>query len=406
MIYHPELDTLTVAHLDCDSFYASVEKRDDPSLIDKPVIVGGAQRGVVTAACYVARKYGVHSAMPMFKALRLCPDAVVIRPDMSKYARVGREVKELMRSVTPLVESLSIDEAFLDLGGTERLHHGSAARTLAHLTLRIEEALGISITVGLSYNKSLAKIASTLDKPRGYSVVGRGDAWNFLRRLPVSRLWGVGKVMQQRLERDGIRAVGDIQDLTEDELVRRYGEIGKRFAWLSRGEDTRPVDPSGNRKSLSAETTFSKDLSAPEELSARLWSLSEKVSARLKDEGIGGRVVTLKLKTARFKTLTRRTTLSHPTVLADTIFRTADALLAREATGAPYRLIGVGVSDYAPIAECDPIDLADPDADRRRKVETAIDGLRARFGADAIGKGRRLPRPGRAPAAETRPVRK
>lgn len=190
LIFHRELHSLKIAHIDCDAFYASVEKRDDPSLRDRPVIVGGAQRGVVSAACYIARIKGVHSAMPMFQARKLCPDAVVIRPDMQKYSAVGRQIRTLMQATTPLVEPVSIDEAFLDLSGTERLHHGSPAATLIKLIQSIEAECGITASVGLSYNKSLAKLASDLDKPRGFAILGRHDAPAFLGELPVNKIWG------------------------------------------------------------------------------------------------------------------------------------------------------------------------------------------------------------------------
>ena len=243
LLAHPELDTLAIAHIDCDAFYATIEKRDDPSLTDKPVIVGGGKRGVVSAACYVSRTYGVHSAMPMFKALKACPDAVVIRPDMRKYVAVGREVRALMLETTPLVEPLSIDEAFLDLSGTERLHGASPARTLVRLIRGIEETLGITASVGLSYNKSLAKIASDLDKPRGFAVIGRAEAQSFLEGQPVGLIWGVGKALQRRLTGDGIRTIGQLRALDEGALTARYGAIGKRLAHVCRGKENRQVNP-------------------------------------------------------------------------------------------------------------------------------------------------------------------
>lgn len=389
-VAHPELDTLSIAHLDCDSFYASVEKRDNPNLLDKPVLVGGQKRGVVMAACYVARKYGVHSAMPMFKALRACPDAVVIPPDMAKYGRIGRDIREMMRDVTPQIEPISIDEAFLDLTGTERLHGGSPARTLAKLTADIERRHGISVSIGLSHNKFLAKLSSALNKPRGFTVVGRAETVPFLARQPVSSIWGVGAVLQRRLERDGLALIGDLQAFDETELTRRYGQIGHRLARFSHGIDTRPVETESARKSLSSETTFAEDIRDPALLKRILWRQTEKVSAGLKKEGIGGRTVTLKLKTANFKVRTRARTLPYPTRLADVIYAASAPLIDREADGIAFRLLGIGLSDFAPADHCDPIDLADPDSQRRKQVETTLDGLRARFGSDAIGKGRRL----------------
>lgn len=389
-VSHPELNQLSIAHLDCDSFYASVEKRDNPTLVDKPVLVGGQKRGVVMAACYVARRYGVHSAMPMFQALRACPDAVVVKPDMAKYGRIGRDIRRMMRDVTPLVEPVSIDEAFLDLTGTERLHGGSPAQTLLRLSSDISAQHGITVSIGLSHNKFLAKLSSGLNKPSGFTVIGRNETVTFLKSQPVSRIWGVGKVLQRRLERDGITQIGQLQEISAEALTRRYGEIGKRIAGLSHGRDNRKVVPGAGRKSLSSETTFAEDISDMSGLSRILWRQTEKVSAGVKKEDIGGRTVTLKLKTSRFATRTRSRTLPHPTQLADTIFAAAEPLLRKEADGTAYRLLGIGLSEFAPAEYCDPIDLADPDLQRRKKVEGAVDDLRARFGRDAIGKGRML----------------
>ena len=390
IVKHLELNTLSTAHIDCDSFYASVEKRGNPDLTDKPVLVGGRKRGVVMAACYVARRYGVHSAMPMFKALKACPGAVVIPPDMKKYSIVGRAVREMMRNVTPLVEPISIDEAFLDLAGTERLHGSSPARTLARLAADIHDEHGITVTVGLSHNKFLAKFASSLNKPHGFTVIGREETVSFLADQPVSRIWGVGRVFQTRLERDGITRIGQLQGYAETELARRYGEIGGRLARFARGRDNRKVVPGSGRKSLSSETTFSEDIADGQKLKRILWRQTEKVSAGVKKEEIGGRTVTLKLKTSRFAIHTRSRTLPHPTQLADVIFAAAAPLLEKEANGTPYRLLGVRLSEFEPADRCDPIDLADPDSQRRKQVETAVDDLRARFGTDAIGKGRML----------------
>lgn len=390
LISHAELPSLTIAHLDCDSFYASVEKRDNPELMDKPVLVGGQKRGVVMAACYVAREFGVHSAMPMFKALRACPDAVVVKPDMAKYGRIGRDIREMMRTVTPLVEPISIDEAFLDMTGTERLHGGSPARTLAGLVEEIEKRHGITVSIGLSHNKFLAKLSSGLNKPHGFTVIGRAETVTFLAGQPVSRIWGVGKVLQRKLERDGITMIGQLQQMSPEDLTHRYGEIGSRIARLAQGSDTRKVVPGSSRKSLSSETTFADDISDPERLSRILWRQAEKVSAGVKKENIGGRTVTLKLKTARFAIRTRSRTLPRPTQLADAIYAAAAPMLSKETDGTAFRLLGIRLSEFAPQEDCDPIDLADPDSQRRKKAEGALDDLRARFGSDVIGKGRRL----------------
>ena len=393
---HDELASLAIAHIDCDAFYASIEKRDAPDLRDKPVIVGGGRRGVVSAACYIARRYGVRSAMPMFKARRACPQAVVIAPDMRKYAQVGRQVREILKSYTPLVEPLSLDEAFLDLSGTDRLHGGAPARTLALIVRRIEAEVGVSASIGLSYNKSLAKIASDLDKPRGFAVIGRAEARDFLAGQPVSIIWGAGRALQRKLAKDGIISVAQLQQMDQDELVARYGAMGLRMAQLARGVDPRQVTPNAPTKSVSSETTFADDIGDAEELDRILWQQCERVAARLKASGLAGGTVTLKLKTADFQIRTRSQSLPNPTQLADTIYRHCQRLLRREADGTRYRLLGAGVSQLVADAHADPLDLADPGAGQRAEAERALDRVRERFGSEAIRKGRGLARSGRS----------
>jgi DNA polymerase-4 len=388
--FPPRLHELPIAHIDCDAFYAAVEKRDNPDLADKPVIIGGGTRGVVSTACYIARIRGVKSAMPMFKALDACPDAVVIKPDMAKYASVGRQVRTLMQELTPLVEPLSIDEAFLDLSGTARLHGMSPARALARLIGRIEAEIGISASVGLSHTKYLAKLASDLDKPRGFFVLGPDECVEFLRDKPVSFIWGVGKAMQDKLNGDGIRLIGQLQTMEKNDLMRRYGSMGARLYHLSRGEDARSVSSRQESKSISAETTFNADISGFDELERILWKLSEKVSRRAKHEAMAGLTVTLKLKTAGFKTRTRNTTLSEPTALASRMFDAARPMLQREADGkTAFRLIGVGISHLSPLAQEDPAGGGlDQRAASQARAELAMDRLREKFGAQAIEKGR------------------
>ncbi|CAD7032702.1 DNA polymerase IV [Pseudorhizobium endolithicum] len=387
VIHHPELYDLTIAHIDCDAFYAAVEKRDNPDLADKPVIIGGGKRGVVATACYIARINGVRSAMPMFKALEACPDAVVIRPDMEKYARVGRQVRQLMLDLTPLVQPLSIDEAFLDLHGTEKLHHDPPARILAKLAKRVEAEIGITISIGLSYCKFLAKVGSDLQKPRGFSVLGQGEAMEFLASRPVTTIWGVGKAFNSVLEADGIRMIGQLQAMEESDLMRRYGSMGQRLYRLARGIDDRDVHPNDPAKSVSAETTFFEDISRHEELVPILRRLSEKVSTRLKKHAVAGQTVVLKLKTSDFKSRTRNRRLEDPTQLADRIFRTSLSLLERETDGTKFRLIGIGVTDLRDPAQADPPDLVDPSAARRAAAEAAMDRLRNRFGKAAVETG-------------------
>ena len=391
---HPELYRLHLAHIDCDAFYAAVEKRDNPELKDKPLIIGGGKRGVVSTACYIARINGVRSAMPMFKALEACPDAIVISPNMEKYVKVGREVRAMMQALTPLVEPLSIDEAFLDLSGTERLHGLPPALVLARFALAVEKEIGITVSAGLSYCKFLAKVASDFRKPRGLSVIGEAEAVGFLAEQPVTLIWGVGKAFAAVLERDGIRMIGQLQTLERNELMRRYGTMGDRLFHLSRGMDQRVVHPDQDAKSVSAETTFDTDLASAADLVPILRALSEKVSARLKKAGIAGRTVVLKLKTQDFKIRTRNRQLSDPTRLADRIFQTGLQLLAKETDGTKFRLLGIGVSDLSDDARADPPDLVDVQARKRAMAEGAIDTLRDKFGRHAVetgytfGKGR------------------
>jgi DNA polymerase-4 len=387
LLAHRRLHEFAIAHVDCDAFFAAIEKRDDPSLADKPVIIGGGRRGVVSTACYIARIHGVRSAMPMFKALAACPDAVVIRPNMEKYAKAGREVRAMMRALTPLVEPLSIDEAFLDLSGTAELHGASPAVTLARFARKVETEIGITVSVGLSGNKFLAKIASDLEKPRGFSVLDPADAVAFLASRPIGFIWGVGKATQAQLERDGLRTIAQVQALDETTLMRRYGPLGQRLARLSRGEDSRAVVPEREAKSVSSETTFDTDIADRSVLETVLHRLSEKVSARLKKGGIGGHTITLKLKTPDFRILTRARRLNDPTQLADRIYRAAVELLVRELDGRRFRLLGVGVGDLVPAERCDPPDLVDEAAARRAKAERAVDTLRAKFGKSVVEKG-------------------
>ncbi|HEX4041675.1 MAG TPA: DNA polymerase IV [Xanthobacteraceae bacterium] len=384
LVRHDELDALSIAHIDCDAFYATIEKRDDPALAAEPVIVGGGKRGVVATACYVARTFGVKSAMPMFEALRLCPHAKVVRPNMEKYVKAGREVRQMMLALTPLVEPLSIDEAFLDLSGTARLHGMAPAKALARFAADVEKELKITVSIGLACNKFLAKVASDLDKPRGFAVLGQGEAAAFLAAKPVSFIFGVGKVGAACLARDGLHRIADLQRVPEIELTRRYGEEGRRLSRLSRGLDERLVSAERETKSVSSETTFEQDIADFRALEKILWSLAEDVSARLKTKELAGATVTLKLKTADFKIRTRARSLDAPTQLAARIFAASRGLLEREADGTRYRLLGVGLSALAAADEADPADLVDG---RAAQAEHAVDKVRARFGEAAVIRG-------------------
>jgi len=329
--------------------------------------------------------------MPMFKALAACPDAVVIRPEMAKYREVGRAVRVEMRRLTPLVEPLSIDEAFLDLGGTERLHGACPAQLLAALARRVESALGVTVSIGLSYNKFLAKLASDLDKPRGFAVIGRAEAVRFLADKPVGWLWGVGAAMQHRLAADGITLIGQLAAIGERDLVARYGRVGARLAHLARGDDERRVDPGGRARSISAETTFAQDEADAEALTRNLWPLCERVAARLRDTCLAAGTVTLKLKTADFRLRTRSRRLADPTQLADTLFRQASLLLAAEADGATrFRLIGVGADALADAGTADLPTLFERELDASKRLADAIDDIRQRHGEDAVQRGRSM----------------
>jgi DNA polymerase-4 len=387
---HPELDRLTIAHVDCDAFYATIEKRDNPDIADKPVVVGGGTRGVVAAACYVARTYGIRSAMPMFEAKRRCPDAVVVKPNMAKYVQVGREVRKAMFALTPLVEPLSIDEAFLDLSGTQRLHGKSAAKALAAFALQVERDFGITVSIGLSVNKFLAKIASDLDKPRGFAVLDASEAVSFLANKPVSFIYGVGAVSAAKLAADGFRTIADLQRAAELDLVRRYGEEGARLWRLARGIDRRAVNPERDTKSISAETTFDRDISEIRPLEQYLWDLTERVSARLKANALAGSTVTLKLKSADFKIRTRARALGGPTQLATRIFEAGRDLLTHEVGTTRFRLIGIGVSNLEDALGEDLADLIDR---RAADAEHAVDRLRSKFGRNAVVKGLALDEP-------------
>jgi DNA polymerase IV len=391
LVSHQRLSELAIAHVDCDAFYATVEKRERPELADRPVIVGGGKRGVVLACCYVARLYGVRSAMPMFKALAACPDAEVIRPNMAKYREVGRAVRAEMRQLTPLVEPMSIDEAFLDLAGTKALHGAAPAQSLAALARRVEAAHGITLSIGLSDSKFLAKIASDLDKPRGFAVLARRDAQAFFADKPVSLLWGVGIAMQRRLAADGISVIGQLAALGERELMARYGRIGAHLARLARGIDERAVLADAPARSISAETTLPQDETAAAALAQILWPLCERVSAQLKEASLAAGTVTLKLKTSDFRLRTRSRRLADPTQLADTMFRIASPLLAAEADGATrFRLIGIGADTLVDARAADLPTLFDDELGQPRRLERAVDAIRGRMGADALRRGRGL----------------
>lgn len=385
---HAELFTLAIAHVDCDAFFASVEKRDRPELAGRPVLVGGGTRGVVTAACYVARLSGVRSAWPMFKALKACPDAVVIRPDFAKYAAAARQIRALMERLTPLMQPLSIDEAVLDLQGTAALHGMPPAAALAAFARDVEREVGITVSIGLARNRLLAKIAAGRDKPRGFAVLG-SDAAAVLASEPVRLLPGVGPALERRLHARGITHLMHLQAL-DDRAALALGDDGPSLVRRARGQDDRPVRPGHDTKSVSAETTFDIDVTDIPTLERHLWRMAEKLARRLREKELAAGGVVLKLKTARFASRTRAYRLPGPTVLPDTLFDAGRRLLAREADGTAFRLIGLGANPLADPADADRADLADPDAPRRAATQRAVDALRSRFGDGVIGRGRGL----------------
>jgi DNA polymerase-4 len=384
LIRHRTLGALTLAHIDCDAFYATVEKRDNPEIADKPVIIGGGKRGVVSAACYIARTYGVRSAMPMFKALDLCPSAVVVRPDMAKYVRVGREVRHAMMALTPLVEPLSIDEAFLDLSGTELVHGMNPAKVLSRFASEVERNIGITVSVGLSVNKFLAKIASDLDKPRGFAVLDQEEARAMLAERPVGFIYGVGPASQEKLSQRGFRFIKDLQRADEVDLMKQFGSEGRRLWRLARGIDDRKVIADRGAKTISNETTLDSDVRDFPTLEKILWRLCEKVSSRLKSGELSGSTITLKLKTADFRQRTRSQSLQVPTQLATRIFATVREMLSREIDGTAFRLIGAGVSALRPGDEADDQDLLDR---RSAHAERAMDNVRKKFGNASVMRG-------------------
>ena len=391
ILAHPELYDLSIAHMDCDAFYASVEKRDNPALEGKPVIVGGGRRGVVSTACYVARIRGVRSAMPMFQALKLCPEAVVVRGRMDVYVEVSKQVRALMEELTPSIEPLSLDEAFMDLSGTEKLHGAPPAKMLARLVKRMKEEVGIKGSIGLSHNKFLAKVASDLDKPHGFSIIGKAETQEFLWDKPVRLIWGIGPAAQAQLEKGGIRTFADLHRWDRRDLSDRFGGMGVRLWHLARGQDHSPVSANTPVKGLSNETTFHDDTNDVDILDGHIWRMAEKVSARAKAKGKAGRVVNLKLKRANHTLLSKRLSLRSPTQMADRIYRTARDLFDQVGDQGPYRLLGVGISDLVSEDGADLSgDLLDPDANKRGQAERAADKIREKFGVDAIVKGRSL----------------
>ncbi|MCY3673844.1 MAG: DNA polymerase IV [Paracoccaceae bacterium] len=389
IVSHPELSLLHIAHIDCDAFFASVEKRNNPDLINKPVIIGGGHRGVVSTACYIARIKGVHSAMPMYQAMQLCPEAVVVRPRMGVYSAVSKEIVKLMKELTPRVETISVDEAFLDFSGTTLLHKTSPAQLVVKLVNRIERQVGITCSVGLSINKFLAKIASDLEKPKGFSLIGQGDIKKVLGNKPLTIIPGVGKSFQKKLEKEGLFTFFDLQKVPKEELEEKFGKFGNRLWHLSRGEDNRTTKVTRPIKSISNETTFNTDISDYKKLEGYAWRLTEKVTDRAKEKGLVGNTVTLKLKQHNHKIHTRQERLKIPTNLASQIFPVARSLLKPMVKDfAPFRLLGIGLSGLENESRNTNQSFElNPELASQKRVENVSDELRRKFGPNALRKG-------------------
>ena len=390
---HAELFDLTIAHIDCDAFYASIEKRDNPDLLNKPVIVGGGDRGVVAAACYIARQYGVRSAMPAWQALKRCPDAVVIKPRMAHYTKISRQIRDHMLSLTPLVQPLSIDEAFLDLSGTQKYHKCSPAEALIRLQKHIYADVGITVSIGLGPNKSLAKMASDRDKPDGFFVIGAAEAEAWLAPQPVSVLFGIGKATLKKLHAAGYHSCADLGAADERQLTKVLGSQAGRIMALAKGIDPRPVTPERAAKSVSNETTFSCDLTEFSELEAVLERLCGKLAKRLKSSQLTGATVTLKLKRSDHRIITRAHSLETPTDKAHILFDIGRRLLVPETQKSiPYRLLGIGVSHLNQASSSLFLDLNDEVNDKRNRLEAAVDRLQGKLGDSIIQSGRQFSR--------------
>ncbi len=373
-----------IIHVDMDAFFASVEQRDRPELRGKPVIVGGRpeERGVVAAASYEARKFGVHSAMPTAQALRLCPRAILIPGRMGYYAEISRQIREILYAFTPLVEPLSLDEAFLDVTGSERLF-GGAEQIAREIKRRIREEVKLTCSVGIAPNKFLAKLASDLNKPDGFVVVHPSKIVDFLENLPVSRLWGVGPATEERLRARGISTIGDLQQIPRSELIDKFGKWGAQLFELARGIDERPVTSEHEVKSISRETTFAKDLDQFNELRKVLFELADEVAQELREEGLKARTVQIKVRFADFRTITRRVTLKESTD-ATRVIREAARLLWEHKVALPrqgVRLVGVGVSnlEYPVTGQLRLFAWEDPNAKDSHLLDHVIDEVRSRF---------------------------
>ncbi len=380
-----------ILHIDMDAFFASVEQHDRPELKGKCVLVArDTDRGVVTTASYEARKFGVHSAMPVFQARKLCPQAVYIPPRKGRYGEVSRQIMSLLSEFSPLVEPVSIDEAFVDISGCGRLH-GSPAETAETIKNRIFEATGLTCSVGIAPNKFLAKIASDMNKPDGLFAIMPDEMSAFIKTLPIRKVSGVGKQTRKILETLSIETLGDVQKYSEPFLIGRLGKFGSRLASLAAGIDPSPVIPHTPAKSISSEHTLSRDTADKQELKRYLQSQSEEVGRQLRKADLRARTVTLKVKDADFKIVTRSRTLSVPTQSSETIIKSATLLLDAYQLNKKIRLIGVGasglVSGRTPVQQ----DLFDGPVKQNaawEKIDKTMDAIASKFGPESIRKGK------------------
>lgn len=384
LVSHKDLESLNIAHIDCDAFYAAIHKREDNALLDKPVIVGGGNRGVVATACYIARGYGIKSAMPMFRALKLCPDAIVIKPNMDLYSTAARKIREMMFALTPLVEPVSIDEAYLDLSGTERLHGKKPAQLVAELAKDIENQIGISVSIGLSVNKFLAKTASDMDKPRGFYALSQSDVQTILWPRKIGFLHGVGPQSVKKLNMTGYDTIEDIAKADPQKLFLTFGDFGNRIYKMAHGNDSRKLDTNSKRKSISSETTLFEDLDGKEALYPILKNLAERVAKSARKKNIAGITVSLKLKTASFRNINRQVTLNEPTQTARAMLNAIVPVFEREMGKGPYRLIGIGLNDLVSPENADLGDLINTKAQKHASLERALDKISDKFGNTAI----------------------
>ena len=373
-----------------DAFFAAVEERDNPDLRGKPVIVGAGphERGVVAAASYAARKFGVHSAMPSRTAYKLCPHGIFVQPHMKKYSQASKQIMAILETFTPLVQPLSIDEAFLDVTGSLELF--GDARTIAQrIKADIRAQTGLTASVGVAPNKFLAKLGSDLNKPDGLTVITEANKVELLAPLPVAKIWGVGKVTEKRLRDLGLQTIGDIQRMPLAELRLHCGNLADHLRALALGEDDRELELDGESKSISSEHTFDVDTADLDQIKKCLLEQCDEVGTRLRQEKLAARTVQLKLRYADFTTLTRRRTLAQPTQDEMLLYEVAgQLLLAEDITGQRIRLIGVGGSNL--VSPEDQRDLFDHDAEKRARLATAVDALRAKLGTKSIKRGTAL----------------